>query len=196
MKPYKYSLQKQVELFLNLVLNNKNISEILNRGFTNELPNWYLVAGCLNQTIWNQLTNKDINSAILDYDLIYFDTDISVAKEKYILKIIHDKYQDLNINLDVVNQARVHLWTEKDMGLTMRPLTSCEDAIASWPITASCIGIRKEAEMYVIVAPYGLTDNLEMVLRPNKTTVMREMDFYSKVNKWLTKWPELTVLPW
>jgi len=192
----KYSLKKQEEIFLELILNNKNIVVILERGFIDEIPNWYLVSGCLNQTIWNQLTNRPLENEIEDYDLIYFDPDTSSEKEKSIQEKIAKKYEDLKINLDVINQARVHLWTEKDWGLKMRPLTSCEDAIASWPITVSCIGIRKENDDYIIMAPYGLTDSLEMTLRPNKTTVMRESEFNYKVNKWVKKWPELTIIPW
>jgi hypothetical protein len=194
--PQKYPLHTQEKTFLNLILNNKKIAEILNRGFLEELPNWYLVAGCLNQTIWNQLTNKEIENEIKDYDIIYFDADISGDKEKDIQEKSKEHYSDLEINLDVINQARVHLWTEKDWGLKMRPLVSCEDAIASWPITVSCIGIRKEKDQYIIMAPYGLTDSLEMILRPNKTTVMREIDFNYKSNKWIKKWPELTRIPW
>lgn len=196
MQPQKYPLHTQQELFLKLVLNNKNIAEILNRGFLEEFPDWYLVAGCLNQTIWNQLTNKNLENEISDYDIIYFDPDTSPEKEKSVQEQIVKKYHDLQINLDVVNQARVHLWTQKDWGLKMRPLTSCEDAIASWPITVSCIGVRKESDTFFVMAPYGLTDNLEMILRPNKTTVMRKSDFNYKVNKWLKKWPELTLIPW
>ena len=196
MQQQKYPLKKQVQIFLELILKNKNIAEILNRGFLNDIPNWYLVAGCLNQTIWNQITNKKLDNDIKDYDLIYFDSDISEDKENVIQESIREKYSDLNINLDVVNQARVHLWTEPDWGLKMRPLVSCEDAIASWPITVSCIGVRKENNEYVIMTPYGLTDNLEMILRPNKTTVMRESDFNYKVNKWIKIWPELTLIPW
>lgn len=196
MKQQKYPIKIQQEIFLKFILNNKKTVEILNRGFIDELPNWYLVAGCLNQTVWNQLTNREVDNEIKDYDLIYFDQDISEAKEKEIQEKMKEKYMDININLDVVNQARVHLWTEKDWGLKMRPLLSCEDAIASWPITVPCIGIRKEKNEHIIMAPYGLTDNLEMVLRPNKATVMRESDFNYKVNEWLKKWPELTLIPW
>lgn len=196
MQQHKYPIKIQEGIFLKLILNNKNIVEILNRGFTDKISDWYLVAGCLNQTIWNQLTNRNLENEISDYDLIYFDVDTSAGKEKITQEKIQQKYKDLKINLDVVNQARVHLWTEKDWGLKMRPLVSCGDAIASWPITLSCIGIRKEGNNYIIMAPYGLTDSLEMVLRPNKTTVMRESDYNYKVNKWLKKWPELTLLPW
>jgi hypothetical protein len=192
----KYPLKTQEEIFLKLILNNENIVTILDGGFVEGINDWYLVAGCLNQTIWNQLTERAIDNDIKDYDIIYYDKDISENKEKQIQRKVQEKYKELNINIDVVNQARVHLWTEKDWGLKMRPLISCEDAISSWPITVSCVGIRKENEEYIIMAPYGLTDNLEMVLRPNKTTVMRESDFNYKTSKWLKKWPELTLLPW
>jgi hypothetical protein len=192
----KYPLKQQREMFLNYILKNHNILEILNRGFVNKIADWYLIAGCLNQTIWNQLTNKPIENNIKDYDIIYFDPDISEQKEKEIQSKVREKYVELKVNIDIVNQARVHLWTEKDWGLKMRPLVSCEDAIASWPITASCVGIRKETSKYILMAPYGLTDNLEMVLRPNKTTTMRERDFNYKTKKLMDRWPELTLIPW
>ncbi len=196
MNPQKLPLQAQEELFLSLVLKNKKVNEILNRGFVDEFKDWYLVSGCLNQTIWNQFTNKSIENNVLDYDFIYFDTDLSAEKEATVQDKVREKYKDLQINVDVVNQARVHLWTEKDWGLKMRPLVSCEDAIASWPATVSCVGIRKEVNEYVIMAPYGLTDHLEMVLRPNKTTVMRQHDYEYKTKSWMKRWPELTLIPW
>jgi len=192
----KYPLKKQEEIFLKLILNNKKVASILERGFVDEIADWYLVAGCLNQTIWNQLTNRQFESEIEDYDLIYFDPDTSAEKEKSVQKKVNKKYEDLKIHLDIVNQARVHLWTEKDWGLKIRPLASCEDAIASWPITVSCIGIRKEDDDFIIVAPYGLTDNLEMVLRPNKLSTTGKRGFDNKTSKWVKKWPELTLIPW
>ncbi len=196
MHSYKLPIEKQRELFLELLLKNKNVKAILDNGFVEGIDNWYLVAGCLNQTIWNQFTGRDIYDGIKDYDLIYFDADTSYEKEDLIIKEITPKYADLNISVDIKNQARVHIWTDEKWGLKMRPLVSAEDAIASWPNTSSCIGIRKENDQYLIMAPYGLTDNLEMVIRPNKTTVMRESDYYYKANKWKERWPELTVMPW
>ncbi len=196
MQQYKLPIKKQEKIFLDLILRNSNIDAILNRGFVSNISNWYLVSGCLNQTIWNQLTNRKIENGIKDYDLIYFDPDISIDKENKIKKLVTEKFADLKINLDVVNQARVHLWIEKDWGLKMRPLISSEDGVASWPITVSCVGVKKTDDAYIIMAPYGLTDSLEMILRPNKTTVMRESDFNYKVNKWLKKWPELSLIPW
>ena len=143
MQQYKLPIKKQEKIFLDLILRNSNIDAILNRGFVSNISNWYLVSGCLNQTIWNQLTNRKIENGVKDYDLIYFDPDISIDKENNIKKLVTEKFADLKINLDVVNQARVHLWIEKDWGLKMRPLISSEDGVASWPITVSCVGVKK-----------------------------------------------------
>ena len=38
------------------------------------LPEWYLVAGCLYQTVWNIVTGQPPESGILDYDLVYYDS--------------------------------------------------------------------------------------------------------------------------
>lgn len=196
MNSYKFPIEKQQEIFLSIILKNPIIKNILDNGFVEDMPDWYLVAGCLNQTIWNHLTNKNVQNNIEDYDLIYFDSDTSYEKEDEIIKHIHDKYNHLNVCIDIKNQARVHLWIEDRFDLKISPYISTEGAIASWPVTVSCIGIRKEKGKYIIMAPYGLTDNLEMVLRPNKTTIMRESDYNYKTAKWLAKWPELTLITW
>ena len=192
----KYPLKEQEQIFLNFILKNPNINAILEGGFVDEISNWYLVAGCLNQTIWNQLTQREILEGIGDYDLVYFDNDLSYEKEDQIIKKVQKKYSKLNLKIDVKNQARVHLWIKEKWGINMQPLVSVEDAVASWPVTVACIGVRKEKEEYQIMAPYGLTDNLEMVLRPNKTTVMRESDFNYKTQKWMKSWPELKLIKW
>jgi hypothetical protein len=36
------------------------------------LPDWYLVAGCLYQTVWNVVTGRPPEAGILNYDLAYF----------------------------------------------------------------------------------------------------------------------------
>lgn len=196
MNTYKFPLNKQQEIFLGIVQKNSVIKTILDNGFIDGILDWYLVAGCLNQTIWNYQTENNVQQGIKDYDLVYFDKDTSAKKETQIQNKVREKYKELKVDLDVVNQARVHIWIEKEWDLKMRPLVSTEDAIASWPATVACIGVRKEKDNYIIAAPYGLTDNLEMIIRPNKTTVMRESDFNFKANKWKAMWPQLTVIPW
>jgi hypothetical protein len=50
---------------------NPTLVEVLARAAVMALPDWYLVAGCLYQTVWNVVTGQPPESGILDYDLAY-----------------------------------------------------------------------------------------------------------------------------
>jgi hypothetical protein len=69
----------------------------------------------------------------------------------------------------------VHLWYEQRFGPHIEPFTSTEEAIATWPTTASSVGVRRDSGGFVAWAPFGLTDLLGMVVRPNKAMVTREL---------------------
>ncbi len=45
-----------------------------------ELPNFYIVAGSVFQTIWNYYDNKPLNYKIKDIDIIYYDSN-NISKE-------------------------------------------------------------------------------------------------------------------
>jgi hypothetical protein len=45
------------------------------------LPLWRLVSGCVYQTVWNALTGRPRGSGIKNYDLVYFDRDLSREAE-------------------------------------------------------------------------------------------------------------------
>ena len=38
-----------------------------------KLPNFYIAAGSIFQTIWNYYDNRDLNFGIKDIDVIYYD---------------------------------------------------------------------------------------------------------------------------
>jgi hypothetical protein len=47
------------------------------------LPDAWLVAGCLFQTVWNLQAGRDATAGIKDYDLFYFDdADLSEQAER------------------------------------------------------------------------------------------------------------------
>ncbi len=52
---------------------NNIITEIMKRAPDLGIPNWYLVAGCVAQTVWNELHDFPLASNIRDYDLVYYD---------------------------------------------------------------------------------------------------------------------------
>src|SRR6266496_6144066 len=72
-------------------------------------PDWYLVAGCLYQTVWNVVTGQPPESGILDYDLAYYDSsDLSWQAEDAIIQEGCRLFGDLPAPVQIRNQARVH----------------------------------------------------------------------------------------
>src|SRR5258707_15397767 len=75
-------LDEQLARFEQTLRRNRTLTEVLARAATLDLPGWYLVAGCLYQTVWNVVSGQPPEAGILDYDLAYFDaSDLSWAAE-------------------------------------------------------------------------------------------------------------------
>ncbi|MDQ0195091.1 nucleotidyltransferase family protein [Paenibacillus wynnii] len=176
-------------------------SPMLNSLFTSAqsldpLP-YYIGAGCLVQTVWNELTGRPLNYGISDIDIIYFDdNDLSYAAENDVVERAKNLFSHLPFPVDIKNQARVHLWYQDKFGIELEPYTSLEDAINSWPTTATCLGARLNSDnSWQIYAPYGLEDLFGLIVRPNKELI-DEGIYYSKTQKWSGKWPELQTVSW
>lgn len=127
---------------------------------------------------------------------MYFDpADLSVDSESQLEEEVARRLSDFGVVVDVKNEARVHLWHAERFGRHLEPYRSVEDAIATWPTTASSIGVRDDSEGFVVCAPFGLSDLLGMVARPNKAIVTRDV-YDEKAARWAARWPRLKVIPW
>ncbi|KKQ66961.1 MAG: hypothetical protein US86_C0002G0078 [Candidatus Daviesbacteria bacterium GW2011_GWA2_38_24] len=189
-------LQQQTDYLLEIVLKNPYISTILNGNPFPKYDNWYLGAGCICQSVWNHLSDKKITDGIKDYDLVYYNAkDISKESEEKEQERIRSLFLSIQAEIEVVNEARVHLWFEQDFGKKIDQLKSCEDAINRWPTTATSVGVNKINGKLNVYAPYGLNDLFGMVVRPNKPSVIKWV-YEKKVEKWTKKWPDLKVIPW
>ena len=73
--PGRDPTQQERESFLRDVSLNKTNASILARWGDLNLPNSWLVAGCLFQTVWNLQSDRPAEAAIKDYDIFYFDSD-------------------------------------------------------------------------------------------------------------------------
>jgi hypothetical protein len=184
----------QLEEFRSILSKSKLFADVFDRTAGLKLPNWYIAAGILSQTVWNHLHGFESDANIKDIDLVYFDPDTSYeAEDKYIQRG-KDLFEDLQVDVEIRNQARVYLWYEDHFGISIPPYHSVEDAISSWPTTITCIGITEQFDSKVF-APFGLDDLFNMVIRPNKCMVTKQM-YKAKANRWKETWPKLTVLPW
>ncbi len=195
MKPGISSKSREEELRI-ILKTNLFLEELLNVAEEANLPNWYVGAGCIAGTVWNYLSGLDPTKNIKDYDLVYFDPQhLSAASERNSgLKILRRLKMERE-KVEIVNEARVHLWYEKDFGKKIEPYKSSEDSIKMWPTTATAVAVRKQSGKLIIFAPYSLDDLFEMVARANKIQVFREV-YEEKVNRWKKAWPRLKVIPW
>ncbi len=189
-------VEDQVDSLLEIVLKNPYVRQIIQSNpFPNNEP-WYLGAGCICQSVWNYISGRKPEEGIKDYDLVYYDAkDISKEAELKQQQRIKTLFSGLSVEVDVVNEARVHTWFEEDFGKKIDQLKSCEDAINGWPTTATAIGINEIGDKFNVYAPYGLNDLFGMIIRPNKPSVIKWV-YEKKVEKWTKIWPTLKVIPW
>jgi len=174
---------------------NEVLWECLRRIATLALPGWYVGAGCIAQTIWNIAHGERTTAHIEDHDVVYFDPDLAEAAEAGVAARVCRLLRDLPVRPDVKNQARVHLWYERRFGSRIRAYDSCEDAIATWPTTATALGVRLLDDGLAVHAPFGLDDLLALVVRPNRVQITPEI-YRAKVERWIERWPLLEVLAW
>ena len=176
---------------------NLTLIDVLARAAIMDLPGWYLVAGCVYQTVWNMVTGQPAHAGILDYDLAYFDdSDLSWEAEDEVIRAGSAVFAGLPAPVQIRNQARVHLWYEQKFGKPCPPHTSTEAAIDTYEATTACLGVRLErAGRWRIYAPHGLSDVFNLVVRPNPVLAPRHV-YQAKTQRWRQQWPQLTILPW
>jgi hypothetical protein len=195
-RPEATPLHLQVE-YLDAALKLNAVAQaMLTVGAELALPNWYFGAGGIAQTVWNLRHVFEPASGIKDYDLVYFDPDdLSVEAERRNEIEVARRLSRHGVVVDVKNEARVHLWYRERFGRPVDPYRSTEEAIATWPTTASSVGVRPDPAGLIVCAPYGLADLLGMVARPNKTIISQDV-YEEKVSRWAARWPQLRVIPW
>ncbi|CAM5627632.1 nucleotidyltransferase family protein [Streptomyces hirsutus] len=190
-------LDQQLDSLRAVLSRNDVLTEVLTRTATLDLPGWYVTAGCLFQTVWNVVTDRPPTSGIKDYDVFYFDgSDLSWEAEDEVIKAGREVFTDLPADVEIRNEARVHLWYEDKFGVACPPYESTEAAIDSFAATTCCLGVRAETDgRWHVYAPHGLSDVFNLVVRPNPVLAPRSV-YETKAARWQAQWPELAVLDW
>lgn len=190
------SLAIQETVLIDILKKDTTLYKIIKDVSALGIPNLYVGGGSITQSVWNHLFSKPIGYGISDVDIVYFDTDLSQEKERMVLEQIVKTTKQNQYALDVKNEARVHLWYEEEFGLSIPAYTFTEEAISTWPSTATSIGIFFDQESNLqVFAPYGMYDLFSGIVRPNKAMISREV-YEKKIEKWCSKWPELNVIGW
>jgi len=183
------------EEFIELACTNPISRSILGRLRSLNLPDGWLVAGSLFQTIWNRRTGRLPCHGIRDYDIFYFDPDLSWDAEDQVIGRCASAFADQGVRVEVRNQARVHLWYREKFGANYPPLRCSTNAIDRFLARACIVGIKPMATGMQVYAPQGFADIEALIVRPNLCPNFRADRYAEKAARWKRCWPELTVVP-
>jgi uncharacterized protein len=153
-------------------------------------------AGAVRNAVWNALFPACVRHPPRDVDVVYFDAQRldgahDAALQQQLLRWLP------GVPWEVMNQARVHLWFEAEFGHAVAPLRSMAEAVASWPEYATAVAVRlDEQERLHLIAPWGLDDLLQGVVRRNPTRVsVATYQHRLRSKAYAAHWPGVTVLP-
>lgn len=187
------------ERFVRVIRSNVVVSEILERLPDLAISDAWLAGGCLFQTVWNVLRGDAPSRGIKDYDVFYFDAgDRSKAAEARVNQKSALLFADLGCEIEMRNQARVHLWYEDEFGVSGYPTLGCStDGIDRFLAVCCMVAVKPTAEGDIdLYAPLGVDDVFNVIMRPNPLFPTLPRDRYElKAKRWQQLWPELRVEP-
>ncbi len=183
--------------FVSETLQNPHNATILERLPFLGLPDAWLVAGCLFQTVWNLQSGLAPTANIKDYDLFYFDaSDLSETAEQAVQDRVTTLFTDLPITVEAKNQARVHLWYEHWFGYPYAPLKATRNGIERFLVPCTCVGLQPADESGLkapkLYTPHGLDELYAGLLRPNPACPHLPL-FKAKAESYRERWPWLTI---
>jgi uncharacterized protein len=185
--------------FIGLISRNPKLSQILDRLPDLQLPDAWLVGGCLFQSAWNVVAGNAPDAGIRDYDIFYFDPlDCTPESEAKALRRAQELYADIGCEVDVRNQARVHTWYAQEFGVSGYPrLGKSTDGIDNFLAVCCMVGVRRRADgRSDLYAPLGVADVLSSIMRPNPLSRLASREAYErKAERWRAAWPALEVVP-
>lgn len=154
--------------------------------------NWAVSAGVVRTLVWDHLHGFDSPSRLNDVDVLFFDpARTSEPAIEEALRSLAPAYE-----WEAKNQAFIHEWYERKLGVEIAPYTSTEAGIAGFVETATAVGLHlDEDDSISVVAPYGLDDLFELTLRPNLDAP--DPSYFEKrvaAKSWVEQWPRLTVV--
>ena len=167
------TIDEQEKEAIAILKKNTELMEVLNFVSKLNLPNFYIGAGSVFQTIWNYYDGKTLNHGIKDIDVIYYNKD------------------DLN-----PETARMHLWKKVHYNIDTEQYKNTEDAINQWIATIHAIGITKDDRKIKIYAPFGLSDIYSRTLRPIKHKYNTKEMYDNKVKSWNARFDNLKIIEW
>jgi len=172
-----------------MVKKDKWMMEVLREAEKLDLPDWMIGAGFLRNKVWDHLHNIERSVADTnDIDLIYFDIkDTELADKKLSTKM----NGQLGLKWEIVNQSYTHKWHDREISYK-----NATEALSEWVETPTCVAVTLENGEPKIIAPHGIADLVNCIVRPSPSRKGDLNTFYERVEskRWLEKWPKLKIV--
>ncbi len=183
----------QRQVVIDATLADPVCAAILDRAPQLGLGRWFLCAGAIYQNVWNALTGRPPGHGIKDYDVGYYDPDLSYGAEDEVISKAARLFSDLGADIEVRNQARVHLWFNAKFGTDRPAFRSVEDAVDAYAADAHKLALtRSAAGALSLYAPVGFEPVMSLTVAPCDGA-SDLAGFARKARRWKATWPELTV---
>lgn len=160
-----------------------------------DLRSWCIGAGAVRNLVWDHLHGHAQPSALADIDLAHWDPTRPLADDAELQIRLADVAPQLP--WEVTNQAHVHTWFESVFGHAVAPLGSLHEAVASWPETATAVGLALDGDDRLhVIAPLGLDDLFAMRVQRNPQRVSLAT-YRARVaqKRYSERWPLVQVVP-
>jgi hypothetical protein len=170
-----------------LIKADQEMMKILRLAENLRLSDWLIGAGFVRNKVWDYLSGQREPTAIRDIDLIYFDRQrVDPLREKELAKRMEALTP--GIEWDIKNHARMH---EKNGD---PPYHSSAEGLSRWVETATCVGVKLQEGQLELVAPHGIEDLVNLVVRPSPKYLDNLAAYRERQRQknWSAKWPKLT----
>lgn len=164
------------------------------------LASWCIGAGTIRNLVWDHLHGFEKPTPSLDLDLVFYDAENLDPCREWSLEMTLSARVP-GVQWEAVNQATVHHWlqaqaTNQVTDHMVPPFHSLAAGIASWPEVATCVGVTLTAAGEIeVIAPHGLSDLFDMIVRFNPACVSRAAYLYRISSKrWAERWPRVAVM--
>lgn len=178
-----------------LISQNERVMTLLQTVRRCDPPDWLVGAGVIRNLVWDHLHGYTEPHLPRDIDVAFFDpADLSPERDTAVTAQLTALLP--TVEWEATNQAAVYLWYAAEFGKVVPPLRSTAEAIATWPETATCTAVRLlPDDSWRIVAPFGLSDLFQMILRRNPARVTVEQFHQRLQSKQIRqKWPLVQVV--
>lgn len=160
-----------------------------------DLPDWLVFSGAVYQSVWNARTGRAAGYGRKDFDIGYFDPDTSWDAEDAVIQRVAAAFDaPLRSEVEVRNQARVHLWHPQKFGGSYAALQNTDEALTRFVAPCFAVGVRlEEDDEITVAAPFGLDNVFNLTIRPTPGRPIAK-DWDRIIEKAKARWPELNIV--